>query len=111
MVLVALLRNGSGPTVLVRSDLDALPVREQTGLSYASTATAKDASGNEEQAYRLANQLWPENSESLGDLAETLTRSGRAEEARKLLDDFTRAYPEQRSAIETFRGSIIMSVK
>src|SRR5258708_27419885 len=36
--VVALLRNGDGPTVLVRSDLDALPVKEQTGLPYASTA-------------------------------------------------------------------------
>ena len=35
--VVAILRNGNGPTVLVRSDMDALPVAEQTGLPYAST--------------------------------------------------------------------------
>jgi hippurate hydrolase len=34
--VVAILRNGEGPTVLVRSDMDALPVTEQTGLPYAS---------------------------------------------------------------------------
>ncbi|HUP45934.1 MAG TPA: amidohydrolase [Thermoanaerobaculia bacterium] len=34
--VVAVLRNGKGPTVLVRTDMDALPVTEQTGLSYAS---------------------------------------------------------------------------
>ena len=34
--VVAVLRNGPGPTVLLRTDLDALPVQEQTGLSYAS---------------------------------------------------------------------------
>ncbi len=34
--VVAVMRNGQGPTVLVRSDLDALPVAEQTGLAYAS---------------------------------------------------------------------------
>ena len=34
--VVAVMRNGNGPTVLVRSDLDALPVAEQTGLAYAS---------------------------------------------------------------------------
>ncbi|SDS30378.1 amidohydrolase [Actinopolymorpha singaporensis] len=45
--VVGLLRNGNGPTVLLRADMDALPVRETTGLSYASTATATDASGNE----------------------------------------------------------------
>jgi hippurate hydrolase len=37
--VVALLRNGNGPTVLVRSDMDALPVTEQTGVPYASTSS------------------------------------------------------------------------
>jgi len=36
--LVAILRNGAGPTVLVRTELDALPLLEKTGLSYRSTA-------------------------------------------------------------------------
>ena len=45
--VVAVLRNGTGPTVLVRSDLDALPVKEQTGLPYASKVKAKDPEGNE----------------------------------------------------------------
>ena len=43
--LVAILENGPGPTVLVRTDLDGLPVQEQTGLPYASTVRAPDASG------------------------------------------------------------------
>jgi len=45
--VVGLLRNGAGPTVLLRADMDALPVKEQTGLPYASMVTAKDAQGNE----------------------------------------------------------------
>ncbi len=45
--VVAVLKNGAGPTVLVRADMDALPVREQTGLPYASTVTARDSAGNE----------------------------------------------------------------
>lgn len=36
--IVGVLRNGVGPTVLIRTDLDALPVKEQTGLAYASKA-------------------------------------------------------------------------
>src|SRR6185503_17115307 len=43
--VVGLLRNGEGPTVMLRADMDALPVREQTGLPYASTQTATDSSG------------------------------------------------------------------
>ncbi len=45
--VVAVLKNGLGPTVLVRCDLDALPVKEQTGLPYASQVTTKDDSGAE----------------------------------------------------------------
>jgi amidohydrolase len=44
--VVAVLKNGSGPTVYVRTELDALPVRENTGLPYASKVTAKR--GNDE---------------------------------------------------------------
>jgi hippurate hydrolase len=43
--VVGVLRNGPGPTVLVRTDMDALPVKEQTGLPYASTVTAKNDAG------------------------------------------------------------------
>jgi amidohydrolase len=45
--VVAVLRNGSGPTILLRTDLDALPVKEQTGLPYASKARGLDPQGNE----------------------------------------------------------------
>jgi amidohydrolase len=45
--VVGLLRNGDGPTVMLRADMDALPVREGTGLPYASTVTATDADGRE----------------------------------------------------------------
>jgi hippurate hydrolase len=45
--VVGLLENGDGPTVMLRADMDALPVEEHTGLPYASTATAIDPDGNE----------------------------------------------------------------
>ncbi|MFD7710237.1 amidohydrolase [Streptomyces sp. NPDC059785] len=45
--VVGVLRNGDGPTVLLRADMDALPVRERTGLPYASTATGTDRDGSE----------------------------------------------------------------
>ena len=45
--VVGVLHNGTGPTVLVRADMDALPVKERTGLPYASTVVTKDSQGNE----------------------------------------------------------------
>ncbi len=43
--VVGVLRNGAGPTVYLRTDMDALPVKEQTGLSFASKATARNDAG------------------------------------------------------------------
>jgi amidohydrolase len=45
--VVGLLRNGAGPATLLRAEMDALPVREQTGLDYASVATGADSGGHE----------------------------------------------------------------
>lgn len=45
--IVGVLKNGSGPTVMLRTELDALPVEEKTGLAYASTVRVKDDSGTE----------------------------------------------------------------
>ena len=43
--VVGILRNGDGPTVMLRADMDALPIKEATGLPYASTVTGTDLSG------------------------------------------------------------------
>ena len=45
--VVAVLKNGPGPVVLIRTDMDALPIVEQTGLPYASKVKVKDKSGVE----------------------------------------------------------------
>jgi hippurate hydrolase len=45
--VVGVLKNGPGPTVLVRTDMDALPVTEATGLPYASKERVRDKNGND----------------------------------------------------------------
>jgi hippurate hydrolase len=45
--VVGILKNGAGPTLLIRTDMDALPVEEKTGLPYASTVRMKNAAGQE----------------------------------------------------------------
>jgi len=45
--IVAILKNGAGPTVMLRTELDALPVEEKTGLAYASKIHAKDDAGHD----------------------------------------------------------------
>ena len=45
--VVGVMKNGNGPTVLVRTDMDALPVHEETGLPYASTVTTKNDEGRD----------------------------------------------------------------
>jgi hippurate hydrolase len=45
--VVGVLRNGDGATVLLRADMDGLPMKENSGLPYASTRIGKDASGAE----------------------------------------------------------------
>ena len=45
--IVAIIKNGSGPTVMLRTELDALPVEEKTGLPYASKVHSKDDAGRD----------------------------------------------------------------
>ena len=45
--IVAIIKNGPGPTVMLRTELDALPVEEKTGLPYASKVRTRDAAGHD----------------------------------------------------------------
>jgi amidohydrolase len=45
--VVAIMKNGTGPVVLIRTELDGLPVNEKTGLAYASTVKTKNDAGDE----------------------------------------------------------------
>ena len=48
--VVGVLKNGAGPTVLLRTELDALPIEEKTGLAYASTVKTVDSNGKPQPA-------------------------------------------------------------
>lgn len=54
--LAAVLKNGEGNTLLLRADIDALPVQEQTGLEYASTKRMKDVEGTEKPVMHACGQ-------------------------------------------------------
>ena len=45
--VVAVLENGAGPRLMIRTDMDALPVEEKTGLDYASTVKTTNAQGQQ----------------------------------------------------------------
>jgi hippurate hydrolase len=45
--VIGVMKNGNGPTVLVRTDMDALPVQEETGMPYASKVTTKNDEGKD----------------------------------------------------------------
>lgn len=69
-------------------------------VAAANLLASHDFAGEAEQAYRLAAQLWPENPESTGGLADVLVRTGRENEAQQLLNDFVQKHPAQKNDLE-----------
>jgi tetratricopeptide (TPR) repeat protein len=75
----------------------------------ANLLAARNFTTEAEQAYRLATQICPYDPQAVTGLAGILNRTGRATDAQALLDNFVRSYPNQRTAIETFRGTITLT--
>lgn len=69
-------------------------------VSAANLLAAHNFTAEAEEAYRLAAQLWPGNPESVGGLADLLTRGGREAEARQIVGDFNQNHPDQRKDLE-----------
>ena len=58
-----------------------------------------------EQTYRIATEIFPGNVEATTGLADLLARSGRAEDARRLVEEFLRKYPNRSRAIERWKSA------
>src|SRR5579863_10729756 len=71
--VVAILKNGPGPVIMLRTELDALPVEEQTGLPYASTVRSKDDAGHDVPVMHACGHDL--HMATLLDTAEIMTRS------------------------------------
>lgn len=69
-------------------------------VAAANLLAAHNYIAEAEQGYRLAAQIWPENPETIGGLAQLLARGGREAEARQMLEEFGRQHPAQRKDAE-----------
>jgi len=83
---------------------DTLKSYSKLALGQANLLADHQYSAEAEQAYRLSTQIWPGNIESVSDLSKLLLRTGRADEARRLMDDFERQFPDQKSEVEKARA-------
>src|ERR1043166_4621428 len=73
-------------------------------VAAANLLAAHNYIAEAEQGYRLAAQIWPENPETIGGLAQLLARGGREAEARQMLEEFGRQHPAQRKDAERIRS-------
>jgi hypothetical protein len=82
-------------------------------VSAGDLLAAHNFSGQAEEAYRLGTQLWPGSPESVGRLADLMATSGRENEARQLLEDFTQKYPSEQKDLERISAAahILWTVK
>src|SRR5215471_16558761 len=124
--IVAILRNGSGSTIMLRTELDALPVEEKTGLPYASKVHAKDDSGHDVPVMHACGHDL--HMASLVGTAEIMARSKNtwhgalvlvgqpAEEtisgARKMIDDgFLTRFPKPDAVVALHVGNLLPAGK
>ena len=84
-------------------ELAAPKTYSKLAVAQANLFADRSFTAEAEQAYRIANQIYPANVEAATGLAGVLMRSGRAAEAAQMLDQFSRDHPNQRRAVEDFR--------
>lgn len=78
----------------------ALKSYSHDAVAAANLLDAHDFSSQAEESYRIATTVWPGNPEAVNGLAGVLNRTGRGDEAQRILDEFHRTYPGEREALE-----------
>jgi hypothetical protein len=75
-------------------------------VAAANLLAAHNFTTEAEEAYRIGAQLWPANPEPVGALVDLLVRSGRNDDARQLLENFSQKYPDQRKELERISAAM-----
>jgi len=86
------------------SELTALKSFSKLAVGQANLFAERGFSETAEQTYRIAREILPNNTDAATGLAELLTRTGRADEARALLEKFARDFPKQSGAVKESRA-------
>jgi Flp pilus assembly protein TadD len=89
------------------SSPETLKTWSKLAVGQANLFADRNYTAEAEQTYRLSMEMWPRNIESVGNLSDLLVRTGRAEEARRLVEDFVRSHPDLSSALESFHPGIV----
>jgi hypothetical protein len=93
------------------SSPETLKTWSKMAVGQANLLAERNYTSEAEQTYRLSMEIWPRNIESVGNLSDLLLHTGRAGEARKLVEDFVRNHPDLTSALESFRPGIIVTAQ
>jgi hypothetical protein len=93
-----------------RGSPTALKSYSHDAVAAANLLEAHDFGSQAEEAYRIASTVWPSNPEAVSGLADVLGRTGRGDDAQRLLEDFNRRFPDQREVVERLRAGSRASV-
>jgi hypothetical protein len=85
---------------------ETLKTWSKMAVGQANLFADRNFTAEAEQTYRLSMEMWPRNIESIGNLSDLLVRTGRAEEAHRLVQDFVRNNSDLTSALESFHPGI-----
>jgi tetratricopeptide (TPR) repeat protein len=88
------------------SSPETLKSWSKMAVGQANLFAERNYSAEAEQTYRLSMEMWPRNIESVSGLSDLLLRTGRADEARRLLEEFSRNNPDLNSELKRLRSSI-----